>query len=180
MKIFNDLKNTFFVILFKNIENLISKFSDYTTEEQNTYKTQSQKNEIPKEPQNLNETNKNLFQYDISKINMNNFNNIPQKNNNMFNQAIPPLTNLPNFNYNPQQYIRRMPLIMQNNNINKDFPIINNNEMNYSGNIPNIFNINSKFPINNELKGFGINPLLFQSINNKNNIDNNNYQNIKK
>ena len=180
MKIFNDLKNTFFIILFKNIENLISKFVDYTTEEQNKYKTQSQKNEIPKEPHNLNEINKNLFQYDISKINMNNFNNIPHKNNNIFNQTLPPLTNLPNFNYNPQQYIRRMPLIMQNNNINKDFPIINNNELNYSGNIPNIFNINSKLPINNELKGFGINPLPFQSNKNKNNIDNNSYQNIKK
>ena len=174
MKIYNDLKNTFSLILFKNIENLISKFTEYTTEEQNKYKNNSQKNEIPKESNNSNEINQNLFQYDISKNNMNNVNNIQQVNSNtFFNQPLPPLTNLQNLNYNPQQYIRRMPLV------NKEFPNINNNELNYSGNMPNIFNINSKFPINNELTGFGINSLIFQNIKNKNNIGNNNYQNIQ-
>ena len=174
MKIYNDLKNTFFLILFKNIENLLLKLSEYATEEQIKLNSQSVK------PQVLNEINKNIFQFDPSQLNMNIYNNMPQKNNNnIFNQPIPPLTNLPNFNYNSQPYIPRMPPI----NINKDFPIINNNEqqmkLNYPGNIPNIFNMNSKFPINNELNGLPINPLILQSIKNKTNIDNNNHNNKK-
>ena len=59
--------------------------------------------------------------------------------------------------------------------VDNEAPIINNNaeqqmNFNYSANVPNMFNINSKIPINNDLNGIGINPLIMQNLKNEKHI----------
>ena len=191
MKIYNDLKNLFFTILFKNIERLILKLSDVAEETQNKKQTQNSKNQ-PKIEQNLhnnlninnannitnsNNLNNNRFSFEnISQLNaLTNLLSQSQNNNSIFNQIMPPLINLQNFNCNQQPYMPKISPILQNNNINRDLQILKNkNEIKYPGNIPNIFNINQQQSLNKDQRGLGINSLILQSIKNQSYFDKNN------
>ena len=86
---------------------------------------------------------------------------------------MPPFLNLHNCNYNHPNISQ----ILKNNNINRDLPILknDNNELKYPALISNLFNINQQQPLNNEQTGIGINPLILQNIKNQSYFDKNNY-----
>ena len=168
MKIYNDLKNLFFKVLFQNIERLIVKVCEVANEDQ-IKQTKHKKKEEPKKPpsSNNNYSNNNIFHFDKpTQFNMNNlnYNFPPQGNNNNlsnYNQSLPHYNFMP---YNPS-----IPQTYQNNNINQQFPmpiIPNQNfKLNYPKNNPNNFNINPQYIFNKDQTGLGFDPDFLQNIN---------------
>ena len=178
LKIYNELKSLFSTILFKNIERLIFKLSDLVEETQSKNQNKNCKNENNIQNNlniNNNNPNNNIFSLgNSSQLNaLNNFISQSHKNNKNFNQAMPPFLNLHNCNYNHPNISQ----ILKNNNINRDLPILknDNNELKYPALISNLFNINQQQPLNNEQTGIGINPLILQNIKNQSYFDKNNY-----
>ena len=123
MKIYNDLKNLFFKLLFESIEGILVKMLEIASED--PFKSQLKalkKIKKPDPPLNPN----NTCPYDnSSKLNMNTLkNNIPYPN--FFNQPLPPL-NLPNFNIMSNKINENIPC-------NNYFPIGNFFNMNNNDN----------------------------------------------
>ena len=157
MKIYNDLKNLFFKLLFESIEGILVKMLEIASED--PFKSQLKalkKIKKPDPPLNPN----NTCPYDnSSKLNMNTLkNNIPYPN--FFNQPLPPL-NLPNFN-------------IMSNKINENIPCNN-----YFP-IGNFFNMNNNDNKNSKEKGVENEGFDFKTfLENMNNLGEKNNQNTK-
>ena len=171
IKLYNNFKNLFLTVLFKNIERLILNLSEIVGDE-NINEQFSQQYPFPYSKEYPKQNDMNSYNY-MPKFNNNNPTplNMDFLNNNLFqknNFFQPPLFNVTNNNNNfssPQNFSE----MFQNNGINKNIPMFNIPELdfNLNGNIPNFFN-NNQYNLNPQQSNLNMNPIFLTNPEQKN------------
>ena len=159
LRAYSDLKNQFLLILFKNIERLILKLSEFLSEEKVDEENETNKKNDNKNLNLLNQNSINQFNNTPQiKKNLNNNNIIFHNNIDNDNQYEPCLFDKSNYNSNNNQSfpLSNLPQITYNNINNNNMSVINNPELNFPHNINN----NLQFELDHQQKLFNENPFL--------------------
>ena len=168
IKLYNNFKNLFLIVLFKNIEKLILKTSELIGD--NTQNTANEQSSNSKANMSLfTNNNPNPLSLNMDFLNSNNLLN---KSN--FFQPLSPLFSFPKYQFNATPNYSQM---FQNKNMNMNMNMLNIPEPEFNlksiGNFSNIMNSNS-YNINNQQTNLNVNAMNLGNIEQKKFDDKNN------